>query len=249
MVAFFRLSYQVPAGYVIGAVESVSDSTEQRKIEQDFHLARRKLRLMGEIAWHEIQNKITGMRGYVELSKDVVQEKTGRNCIEAEEHVLRQIHDLLQCTREYQDIGSQPHRWIGVRDKISRVVSLMENENLQVNLEVDTLELFVDPAFETMISHLICYSVKRRKNCPEIQLHFVKKADALELIYEDNGPPIPENKKSDLFPASLLKHEDFCLIFVHDVLEFSGMTIQETGNPDRGARFVITVPKDRYRFV
>jgi hypothetical protein len=245
---FSASAVRSPAGYIIGALETVTDITVQMHTDRELTIALRKLRLMGDVAWHEIQNKITGIRGYVELSKDVVQEKVARTCIDAEEHVLRQIHDLLQCTREYQEIGNHPPRWIGVRDKVSMVVSLVEDEHLRANLEVGNLELFADPVFETMISHLIRYSVKRGKTCPEIWMHFVEKADSLELIYEDNGPPIPENKKSDMFPASLMKHEDFCMIFVHDVLEFSGMTIQETGNTDRGVRFVISVPKGRYRF-
>jgi hypothetical protein len=68
------------------------------------------------------------------------------------------------------------------------------------------------------------------------------------LIYNDNGPGIPETGKSTLFPSALLKYENFCMIFVHDVLEFSGMTVEETGDCDRGLQFVISVPKDRYRF-
>jgi hypothetical protein len=36
--------------------------------------------------------------------------------------------------------------------------------------------------------------------------------------------------------------------FVHDILEFSGMNIKETGDPDKGVRFEIIVPHEAYRF-
>ena len=58
-----------PSGPVIGAVETIVDITDQKRVERDLTLSRRKLRLMNDIAWHEIQNKITGIRGYVEALK------------------------------------------------------------------------------------------------------------------------------------------------------------------------------------
>jgi hypothetical protein len=39
------------------------------------------------------------------------------------------------------------------------------------------------------------------------------------------------------------------MAFVHDILEFSGMGIKETGEQGGGVFFEISVPGDRYRFV
>jgi hypothetical protein len=36
--------------------------------------------------------------------------------------------------------------------------------------------------------------------------------------------------------------------FVHDMLEFSSMSIKETGDPDKGVRFEILVPHGAFRF-
>ena len=238
-----------PAGSVIGAVETIIDITDQKCIERDLSISNRKLRLMSEMAWHEIQNKITGIRGYVELSKDMIHTEAALSCIEAEEHVLRQIHDLLKCTREYYEIGSQPDRWMRIKDTINMVVSLMENEDIRVVPDVNNLELYADPALEKMFAHLIRYSLKRGKTDLQIRLYYQEKGDSIELVYEDNAPGIPENEKSSLFQKAIIKYEDFCMIFVHDVLEFSGMTIEETGDPDCGIRFVIGVPKNRFRFI
>jgi len=40
----------------------------------------------------------------------------------------------------------------------------------------------------------------------------------------------------------------FDLFFVHDVLEISGMEITETGEPGKGVRFEIRVPRGAFRF-
>jgi len=39
------------------------------------------------------------------------------------------------------------------------------------------------------------------------------------------------------------------LIFVREILAITGITIRETGEPGKGARFEITVPKGGYRFI
>jgi len=37
------------------------------------------------------------------------------------------------------------------------------------------------------------------------------------------------------------------LIFAREILDVTGITIKETGEPGKGARFGITVPKGAYR--
>jgi signal transduction histidine kinase len=238
---------RLPNGSAIGAMESLEDITAARRAGWDLSLAERKLKLMGDIAWHEIQNKITGIRGYVELSRDAIKDDIGRSCIDSEEHVLRQIHELLQCTREYNEIG-KPHCWIRIGETVSRIVSLMERDSISANLDVNQLELFADPALGKMFSYLLQYSAKTANAGLKIRIYYVEKPDSLELVYEDNGTGIPEMRKKDLFPATIVKSEFFCMTFVHDVLELSGMAIDETGDAGCGARFVISVPKDRFRF-
>ena len=38
------------------------------------------------------------------------------------------------------------------------------------------------------------------------------------------------------------------LFFVREILDLTGITIRETGEPGNGARFEIAVPKGMYRF-
>jgi hypothetical protein len=56
------------------------------------------------------------------------------------------------------------------------------------------------------------------------------------------------NQKESVSAGTIIKAEDFFMAFVHDILEFSGMGIKETGEQGKGACFEISVPGDRYRF-
>jgi signal transduction histidine kinase len=59
---------------------------------------------------------------------------------------------------------------------------------------------------------------------------------------------IPAGEKSRLFDRVVGGSGKFGLFFVREFLTLSGMTIEETGTPGRGARFEITVPAGMYRF-
>jgi K+-sensing histidine kinase KdpD len=124
----------------------------------------------------------------------------------------------------------------------------METGPLHMDLHVDDLELFGDPTLEMLFSLLIKNTLKNKKTEPEIRLTFAEKKEGLQLTYEDNSAGIPYSRKKSLFTEDIVKADNFCMKFVHDILEFSGMSIKETGKPDRGARFEIMVPEVAYRF-
>ena len=235
-------------GNVVGSVETIEDLTEQKLLERALKLSEQKLQLMNGIAWHEIENKITSVRGYVELSKKSVKNENDIMCFEAEETILKQIHELLRYTMDYQKIGMQPPRWVNVAGTIRSILSLMENGSLRMDLDVDALELFGDPTLEMMFSYLIKNTVKNGKTAPEIRISFTEIPEGLRLVYEDNSTGIPFTRKTSQFKGNIIKAESFCMKFVHDILEYSGMGIKETGDPGKGSRFEITVPHGVYRF-
>src|SRR5208282_2422845 len=78
-------------GNVVGSVETIEDLTEQKLLERALKLSGQKLQLMNGIAWHEIENKITSVRGYVELSKKSMKDKNDMMCFEAEETILNRF--------------------------------------------------------------------------------------------------------------------------------------------------------------
>ncbi|ACL17712.1 sensor histidine kinase [Methanosphaerula palustris] len=227
----------------------ISDVTERRRMERQFTLIRKKLDLMNIVAWHEIQNKISGIRGYVDLSRDLTQDEKGMAFIEAEERLLGQIHDLLQYTMDYQKIGSLPRRWMSVEDAVHQAWSRIGVTLLRIDLDLDHLELFCDPTLDRMFSLLIEYTLKNQSTNPEVRITCTEVPDGLCLTYEDNSAGLSGSRKRDLFTREIVRAQDFCITFVHDILESSGMSIRETGEPGRGTRFEITVPQGLFRFI
>ena len=161
-------------GTVIGTVESFEDLTERTLLERALKLSNQKLNLMNGVAYHEIENKITSVRGYVELSRKSVKDEMAIKCFEAEETILKQIPELLHYTMDYQKIGTQPLRWVNVAGAVRSILSLMEISLLRMDLDVDALELFGDPTLEMMFSYLINNTLKQAKTAPEIRISFAE---------------------------------------------------------------------------
>jgi PAS domain S-box-containing protein len=224
------------------------DITERKRAEQSLLIANRKLNLMNMVAWHDIQNKLTGLWGYIELTKDLVSDAQVMKFLEIEGEILHVIHRQLASTKEYQEMGIQPPQWLSV-DGIMRSTTISgKTSSLRVLVDVDGLEIFGDPVIERVFGHLVENSVLHGQTVTEIRVGYRETASGLVLIYEDNGTGIPESLRSGLFDKNYGKTGGFDMFFVHDLLEASGMAISETGTPGNGVRFEIMVPRELYRF-
>jgi PAS domain S-box-containing protein len=239
-----RLAKLKEKNYVIAISRDIS---RRKHEERALRIANQKLQLMNIVAWHDIQNKVTGLRGYVELSKDLATDEKLKKFIDSEEDVLRVIYRQLQYTKEYQEMGIHPPQWINLPRLLRTIVSSREMELLKLGLDLHDLELYCDPIIEKVFSHLIENTLKHGKKATTISISCQETASGLLLVYEDDGIGIPQEKKKDLFIRGVGSATGFSLFFVHDILEISDMGIQETGIPGSGVRFEISVPKGLYR--
>jgi signal transduction histidine kinase len=67
------------------------------------------------------------------------------------------------------------------------------------------------------------------------------------LVYEDDGTGIPEPEKAKLFNPDYPEYRQ--IFIVHEILDITGITIRETGDPAKGARFEIRIPRGIYRYL
>jgi signal transduction histidine kinase len=64
---------------------------------------------------------------------------------------------------------------------------------------------------------------------------------------EDDGDGIANSDKKRVFEKGFGRHTGLGLFLVSEVLGITGLTIRETGEFGKGARFEILVPKTMYR--
>jgi len=227
----------------------IRDISERKKQEQSLQIAKQKLDLMNLVAWHDIFNKVTALRGYVELSRQHITDGKTEGLYLREEELLKVIHQQISYTQEYQQIGEKPPRWQNLRSLLNNVSFTGVAASIRIVNEAENLEIFADPVIEKVFWHLIDNSAKHGETVTEVRITARESESGCTLVYQDNGVGIPEHKRKDLFTKSFGKMTGFDLFFVHDILDIYGMKIDETGEPGKGARFEITVPKGLYRFV
>jgi len=233
---------------LISTIAHGVDITGRKQAENLLALTSRKLALMNDVTYQFIQNKITGLRGYTELSKDVKTEAERLSYIEKEEQILADIHHLIKDTREYQDIGSLHLQWIPVEQSIRIAVSrISPKEGISIDSALPGLELYSDPLLEKIFSNLIENAVKHGKTTTRIVFSSKETPEGLILTCEDDGAGISPEIKESLFDRRVSQNIRFGLFFVKECLLLSGMKITETGKPGKGARFEITVPKGMWR--
>jgi len=223
------------------------DVTRWKREDRALRTANQKLQLMNIVAWHDIQNKVSDLRGYVEHSKDLVTDEKLKKFIDSENDVLRVIHRQLQYTKEYQEMGIHPPQWVNLPQVLRTIVSFKDLGPLKFRADLQDLELYCDPNIEKVFSCLIENTLIHAKKATGIHISCKKTTDGIRIIYEDDGIGIPAEKKKDLFTPGVGSATGFSLFFVHDILEISDMSIRETGEPQNGARFEISIPRGLYR--
>jgi PAS domain S-box-containing protein len=229
-------------------IESFIDITERKRAEDMTALANRKLTLINDVTYQFIQNKVTGLRGYAELSKDAKTETERVSFIEKEERILADIHQLIKNTKDYQEMGVNQSRWIPLEQSIRIAVSIVSpKESISIEITLHGLELYSDPLIEKIFANLIDNAVKHGKTTTRITFSCEETTDGLILICEDDGVGISPKDKARLFDRSAGENIHFGLFFVRECLSLSGMTIAETGTPGKGARFEIHVPAGMWR--
>ena len=72
--------------------------------------------------------------------------------------------------------------------------------------------------------------------------------DGVTIVFEDDGTGIPHEKKERIFlQGEGARASVRGLFFIREILDITGITIKETGEPGKGARFEMTVPHGSYR--
>jgi signal transduction histidine kinase len=220
-----------------------------KRAEERILLANRKLSLMTEVTYQDIQNKITALRGFAELSKKYDTEEGRIAYIEKQMVILDTIQNLIKKTKDYQQMGLHRSRWMG-QEEIIRMQMSLQSQMHTVSLVCDLhgLEINTDPLIARVFYNLIHNAIRHGVHVTRISISFKEDPDGLILACEDDGVGIPSEEKSHLFDRIVGGEGKFGLFFIRELLTLSGMTIQETGIYGKGARFEITVPRGMYRF-
>ncbi len=231
--------------YLMGISE---DITDYKRTEEALNLARNKMALLNTVTFQDIQSAAFALTAYHELLKTVIGDERGQTYLENQVSFNQKIIDSLNFAKNYQDMGIKPPRWQNVGNVFLLAISHLDFLHIARNISVVDLEIYADPLLELVFFHLMQNVLVHGVHATQVTIRYLEKPDGLTLVIEDNGAGIPAEEKHIIFDRGYGRNSGLGLFFVREVLSITKMTIKETGEAGKGARFEINVPKGLYRF-
>lgn len=229
-----------------GFVGAGRDITRRKHTERALKVANHQLSLLTSVTRHDILNKVSVIFSYLSLAElEYLSPKTA-DYLRIITMATEDIQSNIEFTRVYQDLGSQEPMWFILDSVMPRSVPPV---SIHYTTELHQFSLYGDPMLEKVFFNLLDNSIRHGESVSDIQVSAHDSEQGLIITWEDNGTGIPFEQKEEIFERGVGKNTGFGLFLVREILLLTGITIQETGVPGKGARFEIKVPKGVYRII
>jgi signal transduction histidine kinase len=224
------------------------DISEIQMAQDALRLANRKLNLLAEITRHDIRNKLTVMGGYLDLVKDRPHEPEYSMYMKKLQDIVGIITENIEFTRLYQNLGTAAPDWQNVHDVFFHACARIDIRKICIQSDTEGLVIFADPLLERAFHNLAENAAQHGGMVSTIRISVREVNGSALIVVEDDGIGIPPSDKEKIFGKGFGKNTGLGLFLVQEILSITGITIRETGEYQKGARFEISVPPGACRF-
>jgi PAS domain S-box-containing protein len=227
---------------------NIRDITARKRVEDALALASRKLNLLSRITRHDINNQLMTVNGFLDIVHQKVPDPTLEEYFTRIEKASSRISAMIQFTKEYENIGVNAPAWqecrtlVGTAEKQAPLGKVLVKNDLPAGLEV-----LADPLIVKVFYNLMDNAVRYGGKITTIRFTALDRDDTKVLVCEDDGDGIPPDEKEKIFERGFGKNTGLGLAISLEILAITGITIRETGEAGKGARFEMVVPKGGYR--
>jgi PAS domain S-box-containing protein len=228
---------------------SMRDITSRKHMEDAILRANKQLNLLSSITRHDINNQLQVLNGFAELLRIKIPDPSFEDYFSRIIEASSQITSMIRFTKEYEEIGIHAAVWQDLQTLLNSAGkgATLGQVTLKNDLPANT-EVFADPLIVKVFFNLIDNALRHGGRITTIRFSFEARNGDGIIVYEDDGEGVPEENKEKIFMRGFGKNTGFGLTISREILDITGITIKETGEPGKGARFEITVPMGVYRF-
>ena len=249
-------------GEFIGVTSVATDISEQKRLETELSVSvdnlssnmekvqelNEKLRVVGSLTRHYVRNKLSIVTGNVYLIRRKLDNPAKIiGSLKLIERACKDTEEILEFAKTYEQLGAEELNFVDVEKTVHEALMLFSNsQHIEVRNECQGLAVLADSFLRQMFYNLIDNSAKHGKKVTKIRIHYEKtEQEQLKIIYEDDGVGIPLLNKPRLFKEGFSTNgtSGYGLFLIKKMLEVYGWTINETGEPNVGAKFNITIPR------
>jgi PAS domain S-box-containing protein len=210
--------------------------------------ANRKLNLLASLTRHDIINQLTALMIAVQLMQDQCHDEELMKYIKMQDDIAKTIQQQILFTKDYHEIGVNSPIWYDVRKGIGAAAASLPLAPGMLTIDTSAAAvIYADPLIEKVFYNLIENALRHCGGKARITFFSYTDNGNLVLVCKDDGPGVPAKYKEDIFTRKHFQHTGFGLFLSREILGITGLSIRETGEEGKGARFEITVPRDSYK--
>jgi len=228
-------------------MEIFHDISDIKMAQDALQLANKKLNLLAEITRHDIRNKLTVMGGYLDLIKERPPDSQHSMYVRKMKDTVFIIGENIEFTKLYQNLGIVAPAWQNVHDIFFAACTHVDIKRIRVQSDSEGFEIYADPLLERVFYNLVENAILHGHHVSVVRISARESSAGLILALEDDGIGIPVPDKSRIFIKGFGKNTGLGLFLVKEILSITSITIVETGDYGKGARFEMHVPKEMYR--
>ena len=223
------------------------DITGRVNAEEALQTANEKLSLLARISSDHLHQTVNEIIETVDEASAKCRDTSAIGLLERIRGMAWTLARQIFLTETYQDLGASPPEWIPVQGALRQADTSAAGGDLSIRFWAERLEVYADPLFLDVMSHLVENAIRHGSTAKNLNVSYAETPGALELIVEDDGQGIPDEKKETIFEYDAGRHAGLGLFICRQILSVTGMTISETGRLGKGARFVIRIPDGNWR--
>jgi len=251
-----------PNGRVIEYQSVGRDITEQKELEKEMDYrqqelrqfstslaaANKKLTLLSGITRHDISNQLTVLRGFLRILEKKQPDTSFSEHFQNINTAAQRISSMIQFAKEYEAIGVYASAWQDVRTLVDTAAKVAPLGQVMVKNDLPAgTEVFAGPMIVKVFYNLMDNAVRYGGKITTIRFSVEERDEDLVIVCEDDGDGVPADEKEKIFERGFGKNTGLGLFLAREILDITGITISESGEPGTGARFEMTVPEGSYR--
>ncbi|MCJ7763051.1 PAS domain-containing sensor histidine kinase, partial [Candidatus Bathyarchaeota archaeon] len=248
---FLFNGFKLKSGDFIAFAQDITERKEAEekldKLMNELVMVNEKLNVVGSLTRHDVRNKLCAVTGNAFLLKKKHADQTDiLEGLGKMEQACQEIGQIFDFARMYEQLGVEELFYVDVERTVNEAVALFSGLNLKLVNDCHGLSLLADSFLRQLFYNFIDNTIKYGKKTTATRMYFERaESGELRLIYEDDGVGVPLENKPRLFSEGFSTggSTGFGLFLIKKMMDVYGWQIQETGEPGKGAKFTITIPR------
>lgn len=198
------------------------------------------------IVFHDAKNRLAALHGYASLLREGLAGSEFLSYLDKLDEIASEVERDLGVASILSHIGIITPRWQNLRGIVMRAASRENGARISLDGLPGSLWCLADPLFPRVFSNLFENARRHGERVTRIRIAAREEEAGLLITVEDDGIGVPFEHKELIFELGFGRHTGYGLYLAREILAIAGFSIRETGDPGKGARFDIRIPKGRY---